>query len=165
MTLAPTVPTQPGDVVDVTYVYDGLLNEVQARIDGQYNGPDTGNLFATDVLVRQALPLAVSATLTGTVLGTFDPTTVETEVASALADYVLTGGTAASLVDRAPSLGGSRNASALRDYVLTRVPGIASLAIPQFCRASVGSLVEVVDVPVTSYATLAAASQVVIRFT
>lgn len=147
-----------GDIVDITYGYDGVLNSVQAEIDG-YLQADTGALFATDVLVRYAKQTPVTITVTGTVLGTYDPTTIEDEVASAVGNYIGNG------LSDAPVLGGSRSPAELRDYIRSLVPGVSGLSLPVFCRKSVTPLVENIDIPRNARITFEDAEDLVINFT
>ncbi len=147
-----------GDIVDITYGYDGVLDTVQAEIDG-YLQADTGALFATDVLVRYSKLTPVTVTVTGTVLGTFDPTTVETEVATAVGNYISNG------MSDAPLLGGSRSPAELRDYIRSTVPGISGLSIPIFCRKTVTPLVENIDIPRNARITFEDSEDLVVNFT
>jgi uncharacterized phage protein gp47/JayE len=152
------VPATAGDIVDITYGFDNVLNSIQAEIDG-YLQADTGSLFATDVLVRYSQLTPVTITVTGTVLGTFDPTTVESEVATAIGNYSSNG------LSSAPLLGGSRSPAELRDYIRSTVPGISGLNIPIFCRKTVTPLVENIDIPRNARITFEDAEDLVVSFT
>lgn len=153
------VPAAAGDIVDITYGYDGVLNTIQAEIDG-YLQADTGALFATDVLVRYARTLPVTVQVTGTVLGTFDPTTVEQEVATAVGNYIANGSSSDT-----PILGGVRSPAELRDYIRSTVPGISGLNIPVFCRKTVTPLVENIDIPRNARLIVEAAEDLTVSFT
>ena len=146
------------DIVDITYGYDAVLDNIQAEIDG-YLQADTGALFATDVLVRYSQTTPVTVTITGTVLGTFDPTTVEGEVSAAVGNYISNG------LSGAPILGGVRSPQDLRDYVRSTVPGIAGFNISVFCRKVVTPLVEVIDIPRNSRITFEDSADLVVTFT
>lgn len=147
------------DIVDITYTYDTVLQAAQTEVDG-YLQQDTGALFATDVLLRYAQPLPVVIEVVGSVLGTFDPTTLEQETISAVATYLANGAT--SLV---PALGGTRNPAELRDYLRATVPGIAGLGISVFCRKAVSPLVETIDIPRNAYPVLEDAADLLVTFT
>lgn len=151
-------PAGAGDVVVVSYNYDNVLTNIQSELDG-YLQADTGALFATDVLVRKAKTLPVSIEIKGTVLGTFDPTLIETEVATVVGEYLTNG-----LTD-SPLLGGVRTPAELRDAIRAQVPGISSLSIPIFSRKSVSPLVETIDLPRHSYPVFELAEDLVVTFT
>lgn len=133
-------PCSGGEVVVVQYTIDAVPNTIQAALDG-YNDPVAGALFDADVLVRYRRELAVVISVTGSVLGNFDPTSVESEVVEACGTYMGQG------LDSAPVLGGVRSAGELRDFLRTTVPGINTLNIPVFCREQFGTFVEVIDIP------------------
>ena len=152
------VPAASGDIVDITYGYDSVLDNIQAELDG-YLQADTGALFATDVLVRYVQNTPVTVTVTGTVLGTFDPTTVEGEVYTAIGNYISNG------LSDAPLIGGSRSPAELRDYIRSTVPGISGLNIPIFCRKDVTPLVENIDIPRNARITFEDAADLVVNFT
>ena len=152
------VPALVGDVVDITYGFDEVPNTVQSGLDGYLNAA-TGALFATDILVRYSKSLPVAVTVTGTVLGTFDPTTVEAEVATVVGEYIANG------TGDAPLLGGSRTAAELRDMIRSQVPGISTLTISIFGRKSLGQIVEAIDIPRNSNIIFEVASDLVVNFT
>lgn len=149
-----SVPASAGDLVDITYGYDGLIADLQSDLQGFVNDPTTGGIYGVDALVRYKRDLPVVAGITGTVLGTFDPTSVEQEVIDAATDYLVSGDT-----ER-----GVRRAGVLRDILEDTVPGIASLRINLFCRASVGTLVEAISVPRNARVSVASGA-VTARFT
>lgn len=151
-------PTLVSDVVEVTYGYDTVLNTIQADIDG-YLSSDTGALFATDVLIRYPRTVPLTAQITGTVLGSFDPTSVEAEVAAVFGQYLTNG------IEADAHIGGFRSPADLRDMIRSQVPGISALSIPTFCRKSVGSLVETIDIPRNAYAVLETAADLTTSFT
>lgn len=153
-----STPASNGDVVDVVYSYDALLQEIQADINGLLENDETGAIFATDTLVRYPKTLPVTATVTGTVLGSFDRTTVENQVTAVIADFIANG------LDSSEQLGGSRNPADLRDLIRISVPGIAQLNISVFCRKSIGSLVEVVDIPRNAQAILESTADLTVQF-
>lgn len=133
-------PASQGDVVEISYSYDSVIQTIQQTIDGQLNS-SSGALFATDVLVRYPKSLAVSAKIRGKVLGTFDPSSVEDEVLSVVGSYLVNG------LGDAPLLGGMRTAAELRDVIRSQVPGISTLSIPVFGRKSLGQIVETITIP------------------
>jgi hypothetical protein len=145
------VPAVAGDLVDVTYTFDAVLDSVQQTVDGYLNA-DTGALFSADVLVRYKRPLPVVVSVVGTVLGTFDPTTVESEVATVVGDFLASGEN-------------SLNPADLRDAIRAQVPGIASLSIPVFCRKTVAPLVETIDIPRNSQLLVEESADVTTKFT
>jgi len=151
-------PAVSGDVVVVTYTYDEVLNSIQEELDG-YLQADTGALFSSDVLVRQARTTSVTVQITGTVLGTFDPTLVESEVATVVGNYIANG------LSSSPLLGGSRSPAELRDAIRSQVPGVSGLNIPVFSRKSVAPLVETIDIPRHSYLVFEEADDLVVTFT
>lgn len=157
--VALSVAAVGNDIVDITYTYDTVLRAAQSEIDG-YLQQDTGALFATDVLLRYAQPLPVVIEIVGSALGTFDPTTLEQETASAVATYLANGAT--SLV---PALGGTRSPAELRDVLRASVPGIAGLGISVFSRKIVSPLVETVDIPRNAYPVLEDAADLIVTFT
>jgi len=146
------------DIVDITYTYDNVLNAIQAELDG-YLQADTGALFSTDVLVRYSKSEPVVVEVTGTVLGTFDPTLVEAEVATVVGNYIGNG------LNDSPILGGSRSPAELRDAIRSQVPGISGLNIPVFSRKSVAPLVETIDIPRHSQLVFETAEDLVVTFT
>ncbi len=134
--------TSFGDIVEISYTYDSLLDRVQSILDGVIDPNDgSGALFGADVLVRYSRVEPLVVELEGTVLGTYDPTTVENEVLSVIADYITNG-----LTD-SPVLGGVRSPADLRDRIRAKVPGVATLRVNAFCRKSVAPLVETIDLP------------------
>lgn len=147
-----------GDVVDITYSYDNVLNSIQSTLDGLLTS-STGSLFATDILVRYPRSFDFATTVTGTVLGTFDPTTIEEEVATVIGDYIANG------TGTSPLLGGTRTPAELRDAIKAQVPGIATLSIPIFGRKSLGTIVESVDIPRNAVIDFADAADLVVSFT
>lgn len=147
-----------GDLVEITYTYDQTLNDIQANIDGLLNA-DAGALFAADVLVRYSRSEPVSVQITGTVLGTFDPTLVESEVATVVGNFIANG------LSSSPILGGSRSPADLRDAIRSQVPGISGLNIPVFARKSVAPLVETIDIPRHSQLVFESADDLVVTFT
>lgn len=151
-------PASTGDVVDITYSYDSVLEDIQDAVDGYLNA-EAGALFSADVLVRYPRTLPVQITVTGSVLGTFDPTSVETEVAQVIGSFIANG------TGDDPILGGVRNPADLRDAIRARVPGIATLSISVFCRKSVGPLVETIDIPRNSQLLVEGTDDVLVRFT
>lgn len=151
--------TVGGDLVDITYTYDSLMVLVQQTLDGVLDDPDTGSLFAADVLVRYSRIEPVVVDVEGTVLGTYDPTTVENEVLTVVGDYLTNG-----LTD-SPVLGGVRSPADLRDQIRAQVPGVANLRINTFCRKSVSPLVETIDIPRYKQAGFEVSSDVTIKFT
>lgn len=151
-------PAAANDLVSITYTYDSVLPTIQARVDGYLNS-NSGALFATDVLVRYPKTLAVTVTVTGSVLGTFDPTTVEQDVATVVGNYLANGNS------DAPLLGGVRDAGDLRNLIRTQVPGISTLSIPVFCRKEIGTVVETIDIPRNSQLVVESSGDVVVKFT
>ena len=97
--------------------------------------------------------------VTGTVLGTFDPTLVESEVAQIVGNYIGNGST------DSPLLGGSRSAAELRDQIRANVPGVSALNIPVFARKQVAPLVENIDIPRNSQLTFETTDDLLITFT
>lgn len=153
-----TTPALAGDVVDVTYGYDSVLNSIQAEIDGFLDSA-SGALFATDVLVRYPLVTNAVVSVTGTVLGTFDPTLVESEIAQVVGDYIANG------LNSAPLLGGQRSPAELRDAIRSSVPGVSALNIPVFSRKQVAPLVETIDIPRNSQLTFETTDDLTVTFT
>ena len=153
-----TVPAGVGDIVDITYGYDEVLNTIQAKIDG-FLQKDTGALFACDVLIRYPRTTNSVVSVTGTVLGTFDPTLVESEVASVVGNYIANGLSGAAL------LGGSRSPAELRDAIRSNVPGVSALNIPVFARKDVAPLVENIDIPRNSQLTFETTDDLTVTFT
>lgn len=153
-----TAPATASDLVDITYTYDNVLNVIQSNISGNLQST-AGELFATNVLVRQARSIGVTAKISGSVLGTFDPTLVESEVAAVVGEYVANG------LSDAPLLGGSRSPSELRDIIRAQVPGISGLSIPVFSRTSVAPLVETIDIPRHSRLVFEEADDLTVTFT
>jgi len=147
-----------GDVVDITYGYDDLIKGIQKDIDGLLNS-STGSLFATDVLVRYPKTIPVVVRVSGTVLGSFDRTTVEQEVLIAVGDYLANG------LEGSPQQGGVRNLKECRDAIKSTVPGISLLEIPEFCRKSVGGIVEVIDIPRNAQLVVSNSADLVVSFT
>jgi hypothetical protein len=152
------VAASVGDVVDITYGYDTVLNTIQTEIDG-YLSAETGSLFATDVLIRYVRDLNAACVVTGSALGTYDPTTIEQEAAVAVGTYLTNG------LGDAPATGGVRSANELRDFIRSSVPGISKLNIPVFGRKSMGQIVETIDIPRNSRVSIASASDLVVKFT
>jgi hypothetical protein len=146
------------DVVDITYNYDLVVANVQATIDGYLNS-STGALFATDFLARYPRFTAVTVSVSGTVLGNFDPTSVEQDTAAVIGNYIENGNTTS------PVLGGVRTPGELRDLILAQVPGISTMNIAVFCRKDVGPLVEVIDIPRNSRIYVENADDVSVKFT
>ena len=153
-----TNPVAVDDIVDITYTYDSVLNSIQAEIDGYYQA-DTGAMFATDVLCRYPKTTEVVVNITGTVLGTFNPTTVETEIQTVVGNYIANG------LASAPLLGGTRSPAELRDTIRAQVPGVAGLNIPVFARRSVAPLVETIDIPRHSRIAFASTDDLTVTFT
>jgi hypothetical protein len=151
-------PAAANDVVDITYTYDQVLNDIQDDLDGYYQA-DTGALFDADVLVRYAKTTNVVIQVKGTVLGTFSPTTVEGETETVIGDYLTNG------LSDSPVLGGVRSPAELRDAILSQVPGIASLNIVVFARKSVSPLVETIDIPRHSILAFEVTEDLVVTFT
>lgn len=147
-----------GDSVDVTYNYDVVIADAQSLIDG-YANSTTGGLFATDFLARYPRYTAVTVSVSGKVLGNFDPTSIEGDVTTVIGSYVENG------VSTAPVLGGVRTPSILRDLILAQVPGISTMDITVFCRKEVGPLVEVIDIPRNSRIYVESTDDVVVKFT
>lgn len=153
-----TTPVSAGDIIDITYGYDEVLNTIQAEIDGYFQA-DTGALFACDVLCRYPRTTYAVVQVTGTVLGTFDPTLVESEVATVVGNYIANGS------GSSPLLGGSRSPAELRDQIRSQVPGVSALNIPVFARKQVSPLVENISIPRNSQLTFESADDLVITFT
>jgi hypothetical protein len=151
------VPAAFGDVVDISYNYDAVLANIQTKVDGYLNS-SAGALFATDVLIRYPQQTPVTVSVTGSVLGTFDPTSVEEDVATVIGNYLSNGN------GDAPLLGGMRTPADLRDLIRATVPGVSTLAIPIFCRKSVGPLVETIDVPRNSQLIVESTEDVYVKF-
>ena len=153
---SPAIAT--GDIIDITYTYDNVLNAIQSDLDGYLNG-DAGALFGADVLVRKSKTIDVSVSITGSVLGTFDPTSIEDQIASVTSSYITNG------VADSPALGGIRSPSELRDIIRANVPGISVVDIKEFSRKSVAPLVETIDIPRHSRLQFALADDLVVNFT
>lgn len=151
-------PLISGDVIDVTYGYDGLIAGIQSDLDGLLNSA-TGSIFATDVLVRYPKTIPVVVRVSGAVLGSFDRTTVEQEVAVVVGDYLANG------LEGSPQQGGIRSPAECRDAIRSGVPGISLLSIPEFCRKSVGGIVEVIDIPRNAQLTFSSSADLVVSFT
>lgn len=150
-------PAFAGDIVDVSYNYDACLANIQTKVDGYLNSA-AGALFATDVLARYPQQTPVTVTVTGSVLGTFDPTSVEEDVATVVGNYLSNGN------GDAPLLGGMRTPADLRDLLRATVPGISTVAIPVFCRKTVGPMVETIDIPRNSQLIVESPEDIVVKF-
>lgn len=151
-------PASAGDTVDITYNYDLVIATIQAVIDGYLNA-STGALFSTNFLARYPRFTPVTISVSGTVLGNFDPTSVEQDVATVIGSFIDNG------VGTAPVLGGVRTPSDLRDLIRAQVPGISTMNISVFCRKEVGPIVEVIDIPRNSRIYVETEGDVVVKFT
>jgi len=147
-----------GDIVDITYSYDSVLNSVQSEIDG-YLQADTGALFAADVLIRQPKTSYAVVEISGTALGTFDPTLVEEEISQVVGDYIGNG------LGDAALLGGYRSPGELRDVIRSLVPGVSALSITVFSLKQVAPLVATIDIPRNARLTFETADDLVVTFT
>jgi hypothetical protein len=151
-------PASGGDVIAITYVIDSVPGQVQVALDGELNST-VGALFSTSLLCRYARTFPIRVAVTGTVLGTFDPTTIESQVTEATSNYI------SQEFGEAPALGGVRSPQDLRDFIRAAVPGIAQLNIPTFCRAQYGDLVETISIPRNTVVGFAETSDLTVRFT
>ena len=147
-----------GDLVDISYTYDILLVGIQQKIQGNRDS-DTGDIFGTDTLVRYARSINVQYELRGTVLNTYDPSSVAAEVDAVAADYIANG------EEDSPLLGGMRSPDVLARLIRTQVPGVDRLNIVRFGRKEFPGLVETISIPKNSTAGFETASDRATRFT
>lgn len=136
-----SAPSSVNDVIEITYTYDQLLRDIQTELTGYETAGDDAHdsIYATDILVRYPRDLALRASCYGTVLA--NKLSVAAEIQSVIADYVANGDGNSS------PIGGVRTPKELRELIMSRVPGLGSLSFSAFCKKSLGSIVQVVDVP------------------
>lgn len=152
------VPASQDDLVDVIYGYDAVLASLQAEVDGHLNAA-AGSLFATDVLFRYPKTTYAACTVIGKAMGTYDPTSIESEVSAVVGDYLAKG-----LSDE-PLLGGVRSPGQLRDLIKASVPGISTFTIPIFGRKALGQIVETLDIPRNSQVQFQSSADLIVKFT
>ena len=151
-------PAVFGDIVDISYSYDVLIDGIQKAIQGNRTAA-TGDIFGCDVLVRYARTLNVTYEIRGTALAGFDPSTVAAEVDAVASDYIANGEAGA------PLLGGVRSPDVMVRQIRSLVPGVDRLNVVRFARKEYPSLVETISIPPHSTAGFELASDRSTRFT
>lgn len=130
-----------GDVVVINQTYEGLLQQVQQNV---FNAT---KLFKTDELARKPRPIPVRIELQGRALPSYDPTTVQTSLASALQALIQPG-----------TWVGEIQPDIVRQQLSTTVPGLTNLAVETFQRSTLAnSQIETVEIEDNEQATYNAA--------
>ena len=132
----PTLLLQPGDLVTVTYAYNGLLEDVTTNV---FNS-EQDNLFDMDILTRQMLNTAITLQGSVTVSSSATASAVITQVESLLFTLIETGVNGAVLQ---PEI--------VRQNLINQISGLSDFSWTKFTTTT-GSLlnVEIINLPKNS---------------
>lgn len=119
-----SVPLTLGQVVEVTYVYDSLVNSIQTTVFDA-----NGREFGTDILVRRPTQTLVTVQVDVTVLPSFDVNRTTDTVRSLVFDYVETNKFVSILLPET-----------LQQTLLDSVAGVSSVKIQRFTPTTSGAL-------------------------
>jgi hypothetical protein len=128
--IALSAPAGIGDLVQVDYVANGLLLDLQATYDAE--GPDSR--FGTQIVLRTAPKVPIKVAISATVLGSFEVLTVTEEIQAVVLDYVARDTFVATLTPEE-----------LDRQIRTEVAGLSRLQITVFARVDGGASFGIID--------------------
>ncbi len=120
----------PGDLVQVDYVANGLLLDLQATV----NAEGTSSRFGTQIVMRTPFPALIKVTVRAAILGSFDVLDVAEQIQAQVEAYVIRSTFIATLTPEE-----------LDRLIKTNVSGISRLQITLFAREDGGAAFGIID--------------------
>lgn len=120
----------PGDLVQVDYVANGLLLDLQATVDAE----GTDSRFGTQIVMRTPFAAPIRVEVRAAILGSFDVLDVAAEIDSVVRSYVISESFVYTLTPEE-----------LDRRIKTEVSGISRVQITVFSRQDAGAAFGIID--------------------